>query len=467
MRITLIIDERSVSEHSGVSFRINPAKKHEENPVMLPGEPHQWDSLQVIWPATVLFDKETQKFTCWYLGLDAKQRPDRRWVAGYAESADGIHWIKPILGMVMYEGQDTNIIEASWEPHLSHHLSFVCKNPLPGIPESQKYISYWTSVGEKMSFLGKTLAYSPDGIHWTRESVAYEGVPFHRPSLQDITQLLYEPEEADPKFRFKGYSQILATRSYDGRKNVRHIGLVHGESFEKMADAADPVVLEPLKGVDEELHFATVKKIGGTYLMLFESNHFSSNPIRGDLRLAVSEDGREFSRVHPDQALVNRGSKGMWDENLLVTTTASMQEAGDTVYIFYIGAPNVYNSWPPEYSTGNRRNGSMFYPTYLGVALLPKDRYAYAAGAGSVTTFPCRFEQQTRLWLNTDDLRLIAEALDESGEIMATGKVVNETRNTYYRRVSWDRTLPAGQMRLRIHLSPEGKLYSLGLCDGE
>ncbi len=84
MKIRLIFDEQSVAASRGVTFHLNAATKHPENPVMLPGEPHQWDSLQVGWPGTVLYSPRDRKFRCWYSGLDVLQTPDRAWHTGYA-----------------------------------------------------------------------------------------------------------------------------------------------------------------------------------------------------------------------------------------------------------------------------------------------------------------------------------------------------------------------------------------------
>ena len=63
-----------------------------------------------------------------------------------------------------------------------------------------------------------------------------------------------------------------------------------------------------------------------------------------DLRLAVSSDGRKFRRVFPTTPLVSTGPKGAWDENLLVTTSATMQEVGDEVWLYYFSATNANRS---------------------------------------------------------------------------------------------------------------------------
>lgn len=454
--IILILDGMSVAESEGVAFNLNQAIKHSENPVLLPGEPHQWDSLQISWPATVLYSPGEKIFRCWYSGFDCLQTPGRFWKPGYAESEDGVHWVKPNLGQLEFLGADTNQIASGQGNNL---LSFVLENPIQEVSESRRFVSLWSEVGEGMSYLRKRLAYSPDGKIWTHREIAYEGTPFDRTSFQDISQIIFDPDEIDPGYRIKGYTQLIATRDWDGREMVRHIGLVHGSNIEKLIDAPCRVVLKPEQGIDEELHFASVNKVRGTYLMLFESDNFSKNPIHGDLRLAVSSDGRSFRRVHPETPIVTTGLKGMWDENLLVTTSAAIQEVGDELFIFYIGCPNIYNSWPPPYMVSPERRGSMFAPAYLGLATLPRDSYGYAEGEGTLTTYP--INASSGLWLNADGDNIKVTTLNTEGKETCTGHPTIERNQSVYRRVKWNATMPSSECKIRIQLGTKCRLYSI------
>ena len=464
MNIHLILDKISVAEAQDVTFYLNCATKHPENPVMLPGEPHQWDSLQAGWPGTVLYSPRDRKFRCWYSGLDVVQTPDRAWHTGYAESDDGIHWRKPDLGQIEFLGRPTNQIKTDWN---AYFLSSVFENPMPDAPLSQRFGGYWTEFrfegGTKdwnKSLWSKSLAWSSDGIIWTRACTAY-GEKSRTPFL-DICQLLYDSSDSDPSFRWKAYGQIFCPRPDGSRPpGIRNIGLAHGSNVGKVEDAANLIVLAPMQGIDEELHFAAVQKIGDTYLMLFESDRFSKNPIHGDLRLAVSRDGRNFRRIHPQSPLVATGPKGMWDENLLATTTAGWQEVGDEVYVFYFGCPNIYNSWPAQYAVSSDRRGSMFAPVYLGLATLPRDRYAYAAGEGTLTIHDVEIGPEG-LWLNADGNDLRIEALDGSGKILAQGGSGDQRMGTVYRKVVWTKDQPRGKCRLRIALNCQNRLYSIG-----
>jgi len=465
--VLLILDEESVAESRGVTFHLNAVTKHPEKPVMLPGEPHQWDSLCVSWPGTVLYSPRDRTFRCWYLGLDVVQTPERIWHTGYAESDDGIHWTKPDLGQVEFLGRPTNQIHNDWG---AYYLSFVFENPLPDAPPSQRFGGFWTRFRfedetndwNKAQWC-KTLAWSPDGVRWTFDCIAYSERPYMRDPCRpflDIYQLLYDPDDSDAAFRWKGYSQIFVPRPDGwGPPGVRNIGLVHGTDVRKVENATNPVILSPLASIDEELHFAVVRKIGGQSLMLLESDRFSKNPIHGDLRLAVSRDGRNFRRVHPRAPLVATGPKGTWDENLLVTNSAGWQEVGDEVWIHYFGCPRMYQSWPAQYEFSPERRGSHIAPVYLGLATLPRDRFAYATGDGTLTTRPLELTADG-LWLNaTGDPQVTA--LDESGKSLARGKLGEERRLTVYRKVVWKDASPSGTHRVRLALTARDRLFSM------
>ena len=83
-------------------------------------------------------------------------------VTCYAESKDGIHWVKPDLGIFkIHRTKDNNVVLAHASP-VTHNFS-PFKDTRPGVDPSQKY--------KALGGLEKTglIAYiSPDGIHWSK-----------------------------------------------------------------------------------------------------------------------------------------------------------------------------------------------------------------------------------------------------------------------------------------------------------
>lgn len=83
-------------------------------------------------------------------------------VTCYAESRDGIHWMKPKLGIVEWNGsKDNNIIIDG----IGAHCFVAFRDANPGCPADARYkgISRGRPNGKKGLFVFK----SPDGIHWS------------------------------------------------------------------------------------------------------------------------------------------------------------------------------------------------------------------------------------------------------------------------------------------------------------
>lgn len=80
----------------------------------------------------------------------------------YAESTDGIHWTKPDLGIVEFNGSKHNNIILQG---LGSHCFVAFKDTSPNCPPESKYkgISRGRPIGEKGLYVFK----SADGIHWS------------------------------------------------------------------------------------------------------------------------------------------------------------------------------------------------------------------------------------------------------------------------------------------------------------
>lgn len=90
---------------------------------------------------------------------DGTKMASRPLFACYAESRDGIHWDKPVLGLFEFEGSKANNIVWS-APQLDNFTPF--KDPNPDCPPDELYKS--VSAGPGGLFALK----SSDAIHWSR-----------------------------------------------------------------------------------------------------------------------------------------------------------------------------------------------------------------------------------------------------------------------------------------------------------
>ena len=79
----------------------------------------------------------------------------------YVESTDGIHWTKPELGLVEFQGSKKNNIILAGLPECHNFSPFL--DTKPGVPDSQRYKAVGGGAAKGL------MAYaSPDGIHWDK-----------------------------------------------------------------------------------------------------------------------------------------------------------------------------------------------------------------------------------------------------------------------------------------------------------
>ncbi len=89
---------------------------------------------------------------------DKNEGPEHQEFICYAESKDGIHWVKPKLGIVEFNGsKENNIVWAG--PHGTHNFA-PFKDANPNAKPDEKYKATGTGKG------GQFIFKSPDGIHW-------------------------------------------------------------------------------------------------------------------------------------------------------------------------------------------------------------------------------------------------------------------------------------------------------------
>ena len=151
-RLELFLDDYLIERMQGVSFVLHQPQRAES--VLRPEHPWEGSSLGHV---TVFQDGEVMRM--YYRGFI--KPPGYSWesdqVMCYAESRDGIHWTKPALGLVEWNGSKANNIV--WRGVEAGGMApFV--DMRPGCPTESRYKSLG---GNPPSALG-----SPDGLRWRR-----------------------------------------------------------------------------------------------------------------------------------------------------------------------------------------------------------------------------------------------------------------------------------------------------------
>ena len=131
-RLELLVDDWLIDSRRDLSFQLHRPVRAET--VLQPEQPWEGTNLGHV---SILRDGE--RYRMYYRGY---HNPGFSWseniVTCYAESRDGIHWIKPNLGLVEWEGSKDNIIITRGQRG-AYLTPF--RDPRPGVPQGQRYKS--------------------------------------------------------------------------------------------------------------------------------------------------------------------------------------------------------------------------------------------------------------------------------------------------------------------------------------
>ena len=96
----LFVDDHLTDRMSGATRMLHRPVRRE---VVITAE-HPWEKHGVSYMVTF---RDDDKFRAWYR-VDGEALSDRRAMAAYAESTDGIHWHRPKLGIIEFDGSKKN-----------------------------------------------------------------------------------------------------------------------------------------------------------------------------------------------------------------------------------------------------------------------------------------------------------------------------------------------------------------------
>ena len=119
-----------------------------------------WEGLYLYDPSVM---KDGSRYRMWYRGGG----PSRPHLWAYAESADGIHWVKPELNLIEFKGSRKNNLVWPVPGGICSTLA-IFKDPNPETPPDERYKSICTGK-EPDAGHDRPVIYglvSPDGLRW-------------------------------------------------------------------------------------------------------------------------------------------------------------------------------------------------------------------------------------------------------------------------------------------------------------
>jgi len=356
--------------------------------------------------SNVIFEPETGLFRMWYHSFI------RQWYAPlnmevescyvlYAESKDGVNWVKPDLKLFPINGEKSNICL----------MADGCGVMWPGVirdldekdPERRyKLLGHGTVDKDH----GIVVYFSPDGIHW--KAYPHNPVMYARIDCGDSHTLMATRDTRTGRF-VAGVRPVDWYLSYPdipyyryNRGNVqddvkgtsfshRRIGLSFSDDFTHwtptrevlQADLDDPPGTQ-IQGMS----LCAYEEVYLGFLIMYYADGINDTI---DIQLAVSDDLEKWQRVGERTPFLPIGSEGEWESQMIFSVANTPIRVGDELYLYY----NTHKT--THYARHEDRYGA------IGLAKIRLDGFVsmYSQGDGFLVTKPFEWDGET-LRVNAD-----------------------------------------------------------------
>ncbi|MES2694684.1 MAG: hypothetical protein V4773_14510 [Verrucomicrobiota bacterium] len=410
-------DNISIAYSRSLELTMHKPEKYSGNPVLARGTEREPDHWGVQFYGSIV--REGAKFRMWYAALDGARgkQADANpsfWRPAYAESTDGVTWVKPKLGLVEYQrNKDNNLV--SFDPVLGPINVKVLYEPEDPDPSRRyKLVGHIYWMKGKVRH-GTLAAYaSPDGLRWKS---LVKLTPDNAQMIQ--SELLLPPMHIEPAgglYKWDGMYVSSGQNPYDGVVNthariVRHFrsnDFVNWSQNSHVAFVRSGQYRVPEKtwGNDgKQSHEGISVWNRGNVLLgltgLWQGGK-SWSEVTIDLGLLLSNDGHQFREVKEELVYIPIGPDGAWDQGGLMQGQG-FENVGDKTYLYY-GAADP-RSWTAGDKPIPARGG-------VGLATLPRDRFAdlrvrdYGEGASEfvTTALTAKKGESRQFYLNADGL---------------------------------------------------------------
>jgi hypothetical protein len=434
-------DDHALPFKSNLKLTFSRPQKHPGNPIVAHGPPGSVDAAGAVFYGSII--RVGAKYRMWYRAQSDGVTAAGNVAAGarlaYAESDDGLSWVKPELGLTEFNGNKRNNL-LGMPPGLDYSRTeplscFVLHEPEDPNPERRYkmavYGRYYPSPAGREALRmapGNVPSsiypfFSADGLTWTLAT------PAPKQKWYDETEVPFPVRnnfEIGGLYTFDGLYYVtgqelspdvfLPDGSITRRTMVTHWS---GDFVRWSHDRSLSFHRYGYRSVRESLQEAHVPAAiwnrGNVLLGTYGVWHGAviTGERRMDLGFLLSNDGIHFREPIPDHVFIPRGEDGSWDERGLLHGQG-FEDMGDQTFIYY-------GSW--DISQENRR------PPQIGVVMLPRDRIASLSLRDPVpahcTSQPIANDpsRSRGLWLNADGLGenavLRVELIDKKGEPVA------------------------------------------------
>lgn len=316
----LLIDDLLFDQSAGIRFVVHPPRKTHEQSLI---RDRPWESATLNWFNVM---RDGGKYRMWYECYDIDG-----WPTGddtsfcYAESADGIHWTKPELGLFEYQGNNqTNILfrligQNGYRSRV--HGVGIFKDPTA--PPEQRYKAVSQGIFDGVGSPPHRIAgmVSADGLSWTRlaEPVCNVFADSQDSAFWDPTRGVYML-----------YGRVAG--------NGRAIGVSESRDFTNFPPLKLALQTDPKQMPQSDLYNpAAIKYPFAAHAYFMFPSLFQHQTETLDIRLAVSRDGIHWSFPQIDTPFIPLGTAGEFDSGSLYMGQGMIQ-VGNELWQYYGGS---------------------------------------------------------------------------------------------------------------------------------
>lgn len=431
-------DDHTIPFKRNLYLTMVPPEKYSGNPVIRRGPPGSVDAYSADCVGSII--RDGGKYRMWYTACNNPGAVGSRttgYQVAYAESNDGIKWVKPNLGLTSFNGnKNNNLIGLS--PFIDHRLSepnqvLVLYEPEEKDPYRRyKMVVYGryydaTDIDKKAPHATIYPYFSADGLNWKLAVPPPKGTVFDETEAPITAKQVFE---IGGLYKFDGIyyvvGQLVGPDSFmpNGDPAGRMMAAHWSSDFINWSqDRAFSFMRYGYRSIREnfqEAHVpASVWNRGNVLLGIYGlwQGAAQRSEYRMNLGFLVSNNGIHFREPIHDYVFLEAGQRlEDWDRFGLVRCQA-FENIGDKTYIYYGTWDLTNRTIDPSISAGSSNA--------IGLAIMPRDRFGYLSirhkGEGGLfTSVPFSLRSpSSNLYLNIDgvgeDAYVMVELIDKSG----------------------------------------------------
>ena len=304
-----VVEDRWQLERFGV-----PPKRHPKNPLIV--REHPWEGTGPHMGGSVLFDTQDRLFKMWYSVWNKNAYYNKlpfSYNVCYAESADGITWRKPALGLFDYEGsKENNCIRLGSDK--TQNID-VCLNPKPRVSPG-KFLAIHNQKG------GVFVSSSPDGKSfkclWPTPAISYHS-DTHNNFVYDEMR--------------ERWLLFCRPRAYAG-DHKRRVAVQESRDLQHWTHERN--ILVPTETDKPEFYGMIVFRRGDLFFGQLQTYDRATGFMHSEL--AWSGDGQVWDRIPTHPPFLERGPAGSWEAGMVMAAESPV-EVGDELRFYYGGFP--------------------------------------------------------------------------------------------------------------------------------